>query len=132
MVKTLRIGSWLVVRGLKPLVVLTVFVALQRMHLATPAPLWFLAGLSVAGSLFHQPAVQGWVSGGDPAGRLSLRAGLELAGILAMLNVIGWTVVLPMVCLVVPARYQRMTGSVAWHPVAACRASSPALRRRPR
>jgi len=113
-----RLAGRVLSQGLEPLVVLVVFTTLQRFGLAAPSPWWALTGLSLTGSLLHQPAVQRRLSGGDPAGRMWLRAALELGGIAVLLNVAGWALVFPLVCLLVLARYQRMAGSVVWRPVA--------------
>ena len=103
--------------GLEAGVGLGMLALLQSLGLVANSS-WWLFGVPLAASVvWQQPAVERWLSGPDPAGRLWLRAALPTVNAIVVVGAAGWAPFLPLAMVVVLSRMLRVAGADCWRPV---------------
>ena len=74
----------------EPVVGVAVCLALLKLGYTGSAPWWLVISLVMVYNVQQQPAVQAWLSGGEPRGRLWLRVSLHISVAATMASTFGW------------------------------------------
>jgi diguanylate cyclase (GGDEF)-like protein/PAS domain S-box-containing protein len=103
---------------MEPLLVLVAVAVLRLFGLSGDSPLWIIAVILLASTIYQQPEVQHRLAADDSERSLWARAGLHIFWTTAVMYLTGWGSLLAIFHLQVLSLYLKEAGSRAWRPVA--------------
>jgi diguanylate cyclase (GGDEF)-like protein/PAS domain S-box-containing protein len=113
--------------GMEPLLALIAVAGLRLFGLSGDSPLWIIAVILLASTVYQQPEVQRRLARGNLERSLWARAGLHVLCVTAVMYLTGWGSLLAIAHLHVLSLYLKESGSRAWRPVATASVISIAL-----